>query len=375
MAVIGAGIMGLSTAYHLAKRGNKDITVFEKGLAAQASTGLSVGGFRHQFSLPANIILARESIRVLKHFKEIFSFDIGFRQDGYLFLAQQEKTWTELLTGIQTQRRMGVHVDDLTPGEIKKRWPYINTGDIRGGTFGPSDGYADPYKTAMGYYSHSLKMGVSIKENTSVFKILVAKNRISGIETSEGVFSCSRVLLTAGAWTAGLARTAGIELPIKPYRRQVFLTKTFGLIPKPVPMVIDTDIHFYFRGEEPGLLIGKSDLAEPSSFKTHVDRNFLEKVIEDAVHRVPILCDAQILRGWAGLYAVTPDNNPIIGPLTAVNGLYCAAGFSGHGFQQGPAVGRFLAEYISENAASFDLNPFRYDRFSTGKENREKRVV
>lgn len=375
IAVIGAGIMGLSTAYYLAEKGQKDVVVFEKGLAAQASTGLSVGGFRHQFSLPANILLAKESILFFRHFQEKFGADIGLRRYGYLFLAQKRKTWTDLMAGLTTQHGLGVRVEALSPEEVKKRWPYLKTDDIMGGTYGPDDGYADPYKAAMGFYVQARKKGIEIRENTPVFKITAPGRKVSGLETSEGFFPCSKVVITAGAWSAALARTAGMELPIKPYRRQVFMTRPFKKIPKPVPMIIDTDIHFYFRGEEPGLLIGKSDLKEPSSFSTRVDRKFLEEVIEDAVRRAPILEEARLLRGWAGLYAVTPDNNPVIGPVFEGAGIYCAAGFSGHGFQQGPAVGRILSEILSNNKTSFDLSPFRLERFSTKEKPAETWVV
>jgi len=160
-----------------------------------------------------------------------------------------------------------------------------------------------------------------------------------------------------------------------PYRRQVFITKAFDAIPKPVPMILDIEPAFYFRGEGPGVLMGMSDQEEPSSFNTNVDYCFLERVIEMAVRRAPILEEAEILRGWGGLYDITPDDNPIIGPLPGVEGLYCAVGFSGHGFQQGPTVGRVLAELILDGRTDFDLSPFAHDRFDKVRGKGETRVV
>jgi sarcosine oxidase subunit beta len=168
---------------------------------------------------------------------------------------------------------------------------------------------------------------------------------------------------------------AGLNIPVLPYRRQVFATKAFDLIPRPVPMVIDLDSLFYFRGEDPCIILGMSDREEESSFNTHVDRAFLERVIEAAVHRAPILEKAEILRGWGGLYAITPDENPIIGAIPEIQGFFCAVGFSGHGFQHGPAVGRILAELITAGKTDFDLNPFAHDRFEKIRGKSEKRAI
>jgi len=168
---------------------------------------------------------------------------------------------------------------------------------------------------------------------------------------------------------------AGFDLPVVPYRRQVFVTAPFEPIPKPVPMILDLEPAFYFRGEGPGVLMGMSDKDEPPSFNTHVDYPFMEKVIEAAVHRAPLLEQAEIVRGWGGLYDVTPDDNPIIGALPGVERFFCAIGFSGHGFQQSPTVGRILSELILDGKTGFDLSPFAHDRFDTVTGKGETRVV
>lgn len=374
VVIIGGGIMGLSTAYHLAEKKCRDVAVLEKDLLAQASTGLSVGGIRQQFSHPANIRLSQESVEVFADFQRKFGVDINFRQVGYLFLTEREDTWKDFLTAVKTQRNLGVPVEVLSPGEIKKRWPYLNTDGLRGGTFGPEDGYADPYQAAMGYAKACRNSGVVIEEKKEVTAIITRNGRVTGVQTPEGNISSPVVVIAAGAWAAQAGKTAGLDLPVTPCRRQVFMTKEFDAVPKPVPLVIDQDTAFYFRGEDPGLLMGMSDPDEPPGFHTHVDRNFLEKVIEAAVHRAPVLEKARILRGWGGLYAVTPDHNPIIDSLP-VEGLYCAAGFSGHGFQHAPAVGRVTADLILKKRTDFDLEPFRYDRFEESPGDGEKRVV
>lgn len=375
VAIIGGGIMGASTAYYLAKRGVSDVVILEKDLLAQASTGLSVGGIRQQFSHPANIRLSQKSVRVYEDFEEELGVDINFRQVGYLFLAQKDETWDDFLSSVETQRQHNVLVEVLSAEEIKQRWPYLNVSDLKGGTFGPKDGYADPYLAAMGFANSARKLGVRIEERTKVTGIKIERGRVEGVETTKGPISSPVIVNVAGPWGGEIALMAGLDLLAKPYRRQVFITKSFEAIPKPVPMIIDQDVTFYFKGEEPGILMGMSNPDEPSSFNINMDRDFLEKVIEAAVHRAPILEKAEILRGWGGLYTITPDQNPIIGEMPSAEGFFWAIGFSGHGFQQAPAVGLILSELILDGQTDFDLKPFAYGRFEKKEQEGEKRVV
>ena len=375
IAIIGGGIMGASTAYHLARRGCSDVVILEKDLLAQASTGLSAGGIRQQFSHPANIRLSQEAVRVFARFEEEFGVDTQFRQVGYLFLAQSEEVWQEFVANVEVQHRFDVPVEELSPDEIKRRWPYLNVEDLRGGTFCAEDGYADPYTAAMGFARAARRLGVRIEEQTQVAGIRIEGGRVRGVETTRGPISTTVVVNVAGAWGGEVGRMAGFDLPVRPYRRQVFMTQAFDPIPKPVPMILDIEPAFYFRGEGPGILTGMSDLDEPSSFNTNVDYRFMERVIDAAVHRAPILEQAEILRGWGGLYAITPDDNPIIGPLPGAEGLFCAIGFSGHGFQQSPTVGRILSELILDGRTDFDLSPFAHDRFDKVVGKAETRVV
>jgi sarcosine oxidase subunit beta len=347
VVIIGGGIMGLSTAYHLARAGQKDVLLLEQNLLAQGSTGLSVGGIRQQFSHASNILLSQESVRVFERFGEVFETDIHFRQVGYVFLVQREETWAEFQGNVETQRRLNV----------------------------PVDGYADPYLVAMGYANAARQLGVRIEEKTKVIGVQLEKGNVLGVETEYGPIAAPLVVNAAGPWASGIGAMAGLDLPVKPYRRQVFITKAFPYIPPPVPLIIDQDRAFYFRSEGPGILFGMSDPDEPSSFHTNVDWAFLEKVIDVAVKRVAVLARAELLRGWAGLYEVTPDGNPIIGESPGLKGFYCAVGFSGHGFQHGPAVGRIMSELILRGRTDFDLEPFSFDRFSRTVRPGERQVV
>jgi len=361
--IIGGGIVGISIAYFLAKRGQNNIVLLERDLLAQASTGLCVGGIRQQFSHPANILLSQETIHLLRCFENEFDTKIAFHQAGYLFLTKEQPNWEAFITCVKIQRQHGVPVQVLSPEEIKHRWPYIEIKGLKGGIFGPEDGYVDPYDLTMAIANKTRKMGVTIQERTEVTGIHAKNGQVYGVETAKGYLSSKVIINAAGAWGGEIARMAGIHLPVQPYRRQVFITKAVDTLPRPVPMIIDQDTQFYIRGYAPGILIGMTDLDEKPSFHTHVDRSFMEKVTAAALERIPVLEDAEILRGWGGLYAMTPDENPIIGEIPGIKGFFCAAGFSGHGFQHGPAVGRILSEIIADGTTPFNLRPFRYDRF------------
>jgi sarcosine oxidase subunit beta len=365
VAIVGGGINGASAAYHLARRGCTDVVLLEKDLLAQGSTGLSAGGIRQQFSHPANIRLSQEAVRVFERFEEEFGVDVEFRQVGYLFLAQSEAAWQQFLVDVKVQRQLNVPVEVLSPDEIKARWPYLNVTDLRGGTFCPEDGYADPYMAAMGFANTARRLGVRIEEQTRVTGIRVDGGKVRGVETTRGPIAAPVVIDVAGPWSAEVAAMAGFDLPVKPVRRQVFVSARFDPIPKPVPMILEIDTAFYFRGEGPGILMGMSDPNEPPSYNLNWDYSFMEKVIEQAVHRAPVLEECEINRGWGGLYDITPDDNPIIGRLPEAQGFFCAIGFSGHGFQQAPTVGRILSELILDGHTDFDLTPFAYDRFQS----------
>ncbi len=376
VVIIGGGVMGTSTAYHLAKLGCKDVVLVEKKQLASGSTSLCAGGIRLQFSSEANIRISMESVQTFERFAEEFEAEIDFRQHGYLFLSTEPQDWTEFQTNVAIQQRMGVPVRLLSPGEIGDVAPYLYLDDVVGGTFCPRDGYADPYSVAMGFARQARRLGVRICEETEALDIKISGGKVRAVVTNQGEIATPVVVNVAGPWAAQVGGMAGLELPVQPYRRQVFVTAPFDELPKQTPLVIDFVPSFYFRREGASILMGMTDHEEPPSFNTNFDLKFLVKVAEKAAHRAPVLDRADFMRGWGGLYAITPDDNPIIGQhIGGVEGFYCAVGFSGHGFMQSPAVGRILAELITSGQTDFDLNPFQLERFEAGELVGESRVV
>jgi sarcosine oxidase subunit beta len=376
VVIIGAGVIGTSIAYHLAKMGAQNTVVLEReSMLGMGSTGKCAGGIRQQFSTEVNIRLAMESVRFLESFREELDADPEFRQNGYLFLATTEEEVTAFRQNVALQRSLGLEVEILSPPEAKDLVPALNVEDVLLATYCPTDGYADPHSVLQGFAKGARRLGVEMCTDTEATAIERKAGKVRAVATSQGRIETPVVVDAAGPWLAVAGRMAGIELPVLPYRRQVFVTHPFPAIPDPVPMVIDFQPSFYFRKEGPGVLMGMTDDEEPPSFNTHVDWDFLAQVVEKAIHRAPILEQAGFMDGWGGLYAVTPDDNPILGPLPELEGFICAGGFSGHGFMLAPATGRAIAELILEGKSTVDISALSINRLREGREFREEQVI
>jgi sarcosine oxidase subunit beta len=374
--IIGAGIMGCAIAHALAARGLTDVVVLERDQIGRGATADAAGGIRQQFSTETNILLARESIRAWETFPERFGRDIGLRQQGYLFLLTDPEEEPVFRANLALQQRLGVPSRWVTPEEIAAINPYVVLYDVFGGTFCPEDGWCDTYGATMGFAQAARALGVRIEEETPVTGIAVSGGRVQGVQTEQGDVSAPLVVITAGPQTRGVGAMAGVDLPIDPYRRMSWITEPFDALPQSLPMTIEFASGLYFHPESHGFLFGMANRAEPSSFNKTVDDEWMVTTVEALVARAPAFAEANILRGWAGFYEVTPDDNPLLGWTGGPEGLAVAAGFSGHGFMQGPAIGRCMAELIVDGAASgIDIAPFRPSRFAEGELAQEHNVI
>ncbi len=377
VVIIGGGCMGASVAFHLATLGITDVVLVERDTRLGAgSTGRNAGGVRHQFSHDANIALSIESIRMLEHFEDVVGQPVDFHQDGYLFLLASPGSVATFRENVERQRRLGVAVDWLNPDEAARLAPGLRTDGVLAATFCQRDGIADPNGVTMGFAKRAQAAGVRIERDTEVTGIRVAQGRVTGVSTTRGDIDAPVIVNAAGPHARAIGRMAGADVPVEPYRRHIFIAQA---PPAGVPgsriMVIDFDTTFYFHREGAGILFGMGDRDEAPTFDTTVQWDFLPHVIDAAVRRLPALADAAISHAWAGLYEVTPDANPIIGPSHEVTGLFVIAGFSGHGFQHSPAAGRILADVIAGRDPQFDLSPFAADRFARRAAGGEHYVV
>jgi sarcosine oxidase subunit beta len=376
IVIIGAGIMGSAIAHALAERGVRDIVVLEKDAIARGATADAAGGIRQQFSTETNIALATYSVRVWESYRERFGVDINLRQQGYLFLLDDPSEEPTFRANLALQQRLNVPARWVSPDEIRELNPYVGLDDVVGGTYCAEDGWVDTYNATMGFAQAARALGVEFAEDTEAIGFERNGDAIAGVITSQGTIATPLAIICSGPQTRLVGKLAGVEIPVDPYRRMSWITEPFDVLPSTLPMTIEFSSGLYFHPESHGFLFGMGDRDEPSSFNKSVDENWMMTTVERLIERAPAFEAANILRGWAGFYEITPDHNPVLGYVEEVPGLAVAAGFSGHGFMQGPAIGVCMAELILDDAArTVDITPFRPSRFSEGALAREHNVI
>lgn len=375
--IIGGGVMGVSTAYHLASNGGIDVVLLErKPLFGSEATGKCAGGIRYQFSTEINIRLSLLSLPMLDRFEEELGQPIDLRYCGYFFLLTNEKDVEIFRRNVEIQRSLGVETEWLDPAEIARLLPLINLDDVVAGTFHARDGLADPAGVVQGYVSGARRKGAKLLNDVAVSDIQVEGGKVSGVITDHGPIASPVIVNAAGPWASEVGRMAGIEIPIVPSRRQIAVTTPIPQLPADFPMVIDFERSLYFHREGHSVLTGMSNHNEGTGFDQSVDHHWELEHLEAAVKRFPLLENAGIASRWAGLYENTPDSHPILGRIEEVEGFYCIGGFSGHGFQHGPACGMLMAEEIVDGTAhSLNISVLNLSRFREGRCISEYNVV
>jgi sarcosine oxidase subunit beta len=377
VVVVGAGIVGCSAAYHLAAAGAGRVLLLERADAVgTGSTGACAGGFRYQFASRVNVELSLASVPMILGFAEAHGIPLDVWRDGYLFLVRDEADWDGFRSSAEMQRALGVDTRLLSPDEAARVAPGISLEGVIGAAYGPDDGIADPAGLTAGYATLARRAGAAIHLGVEVVAVQVGAGRVAGVRTSAGDVEAPVVVNAAGPWAGALARTAGVELPLEPIPRVVVTTGPFPGVPERRTLVIDAATSFYLHREGDGVLMGMGGRDERPSFSTEVDQRFVEEeLLPRAVQVFPPVAAAGMRSSWAGLYEMTPDRHPIVGP-SPVEGLYLANGFSGHGFQHGPVVGKLLAEMIVDGAArTVDVSSLALDRFERGGLEIEGHVV
>ena len=367
--------MGCALAYQLSRR-DVDVLLLERETLGSQSTGKCAGGVRQQFSMEANVRLQRMSVRLLEGFEQEIGHPADFRQLGYLFVLTLPQQVEDFRHNMDMWHRVGLtEARWVDAAEASLMVPILNVEDVLGCTFCPTDGIASPADVTAGYASAAKRHGARLKEGVEVLGIDVASGRVQGVRTSAGDIATRLAFNCAGAWSASIGRMAGLEIPILPYRRHIAVTGAFPAVPRTNPMTVDFRTSFYFHPEGDGVLMGMSDREEAPGFATEVDWGFLEKMFEQAAHRAPALASAGVKTAWAGLYETTPDHQAILGPVPELEGFWCAAGFSGHGFMQAPAAAVLLSQLLLDRKSEIDIEPFALTRFAKGSLVKEKNVI
>jgi sarcosine oxidase subunit beta len=380
VVIIGGGIVGSSIAYQLTAAGCKDVLVIERETAqGRGSTGKSMGGVRAQFSTPVNIQMSLYSIPFYASFDERLGYPAGYRPQGYLFCATDEKHLAYLRTNYEKQVALGLrNVRLITADEIRDMFPQLRSDDIVGGSFCSTDGFVDPYSAMNGFMTWAADHGAKLLKNTAVTSIQLDAQGIAGMETSRGSLSTRKVVNAAGAWAAAVARMVHLDLPVEPLRRMLIPTEPFDQFPHTAPMIIDMSNGFHFRPEALGFLLAWNDPEETPGYKTDFEPAFIEKVLTRAADRVPIFENLAVnpKRAWAGLYEMTPDHHPILGEAPGIPGFFLANGFSGHGVMHAPATGKILSDLILTGKTNLvDVSLLSLSRFAEGRMIEETAVL
>ena len=377
VVIVGGGVMGASTAYHLGLKGCQNVLLLEREpFFGTQATGRCAGGIRYQFSTEINVRLSLLSLPMLDRFEEELGQPIDRRRIGYLFLLTNAESVSRFQEVVAMQRRLGVNTEWLKPEQIAVRVPLLNLEGVLAGTNHADDGLADPNSVVQGYVSGARRLRVKLLTEVDVTGIQVEGGKIRGVVTNQGHVATPTVVNAAGPWAGEVGKMAGVDVPIVPLRRQIAVTGPLHEVPPGFPFVIDFDQSLYFHPEGDGLLTGMSNPNERVGFDQSVDPEWELVHFEAAMKRLPLLERAGIASRWAGLYEISPDAHPILGRISQVEGLYCIGGFSGHGFMHGPICGLLLAEEILDGRAhTLDISSLYVDRFESGTALVEYNVV
>ncbi len=376
VVILGGGVMGTSTAYHLVKRGQTNILLLEReSFFGTGATGRCAGGIRHQFNTEVNIRLSQKSLAMIDTLEEETGQSAMVRKCGYLFVLTDEKDVPVFQKTLKLQDSLGVKTEWLSGDEVSRLAAPCVFPDAIGGTFNPDDGLADPNSIVMGYIKAARRQGAVCLTDCTVTDFELENNKVRKVRTSLGSVETETVVNACGPWSTFLGNVIDLEIPVSPLRRQWFVTEKVPELPAEFPFVIDFSQSLYFHREASGLLSGMSNPNQKFGTDQSIDQDWEIRHIKEALARLPLLENSGIKARQAGLYELTPDAHPIIGS-TPVDGFYLLTGFSGHGFMQGPICGKLMAEILIDGkASSVDISMLNYKRFEENRLIQEYNVV
>jgi sarcosine oxidase subunit beta len=412
VVIIGAGIMGLSTAWHLAKRGVTDVLVVDRGYLCGGASGRNGGGVRAQFSSETNIRLMRESIEICREFASEMKINVWFRQGGYLFLTRTKQRAKMLEASAKLQKECGLETRLVSSRELREIVPEIDPTGVELASFNPGDGVVFPWPFVWGYAKAAKDLGVEIATFTAVEGFETKGSKITGVRlkktrhdalvaddrderTTAGgrgpsidpsratayaddgeraVIECDTVLLCAGAWSPEIASMLQISLPNVPHRHEICSTEP--LKPWLGPLVADLTDGLYFSQSARGEIVGGIGVEPvPEGINQRSSAQFLAAYARSLVRTVPSMSRVKVLRQWAGCYDLTPDGNPIVGHVDECDNLVMSCGFMGHGFMMAPVMGRLLAEHVATDETTELFSRWNLRRFKEGKLLSESMII
>jgi sarcosine oxidase subunit beta len=371
--ILGGGVLGLALAYNLARLGAKDVVVVERSHLNAGASARCGGGVRQQWSTPENIEWMKESVRLFARMPRDLGANIWFLQTGYLFLATTPEHVAQFEKNVRLQNEHGVPTRLLSPAEVGKLVPALDVSGFLAGAFNPTDGHLFPFPVVWGYADAARKLGARIHTFTEVVGLDAAGDRVTEVVTTRGRIAAGTVVNACGAWSAPVGRMLGVDLPNVPEKHEILVTEP--LAPFVDPAVIPMDSGLYCSQTVRGELCACVGMPGDRGADTGSTFAFAQYISGILTRLFPRLADVKLLRQWAGFYDVTPDTQPILGPLEVLPNFVQFHGFMGHGFMMAPFMARTMAEFLLRGNHRDLLAPYRFERFRDGGLARESMII
>jgi len=377
IVIIGAGISGVSIAYNLAKKGVKDIIVFDDNYLSGGATGRCGAGIRQQWGTKNNCILAKKSVEFFETAQEELQYprDIEFKQEGYLVIATTKEEDIQFSKNVELQNNLGIPARVLTPKEAKKIVPHLNLDIVTSATFCPTDGHLNPFTVTDAYYLAAKRLGVKFFYQEKVMDIIVEDNKITKVITEKYEIETNKVVNAAGGYSKEIGDMVNIDIPVYSENHEILVTEPIEKIQG--PMVISFSLNIYCQQVPHGsFIMGRSDPNMPKGHNIDASWHFLDEMAKTVCNILPPIGELRVIRQWGGLYNLSPDRQPIISDVKELPGFYLACGFSGHGFMFAPMTGLLMSEIILGEETTVDTTDLHIDRFKNSDfKDYEKSVV
>lgn len=362
--IIGAGISGVSIAYHLAKEGMKDIHVVDQGYFTSGATGRCGAGVRTQWATEMNCMLALKSIEFFEKAKEILEYqgNLEFKQEGYLILATTKEEHDQFTKNVRLQNQLGIPSKQLTKEEALKIVPHLNPESFYSATFCQKDGHLNPFKMTEAFYLAAKKLGVTFSFYEKVTSIDVEHQEIKAVHSTKNTYHPQIIVNAAGGYAHEIGMMAGVHIPVYSENHEILATEPVEKIQGPMVMSFSKNIYCQ-QVPHGAFIMGRSNPDAPKSHSTESSWSFLDQMSKTVVDIMPKIGELRVIRQWGGSYNMSPDRQPILGDTEELKGFYIACGFSGHGFMLAPMTGLLLSEVILGKKPSMDMSMLHISRF------------
>ena len=370
VVVIGGGVMGCSILYHLTQMGVRDALLLEQGVLASGSTGRSQAILRMHYSNLVTSAMAWKSMKRYRDFQDEIGRPSGYTNTGYVVIVGPEDR-DAMEENVAMQQSLGIDTSAVSPEDLLEVAPMLNVPDAGGLAYEPQSGYADPYLVTSGYAEAAMENGAQVRQRSPAVSVNVEGGKVRSVTLQDGsVIHTGTALVAAGPWSPRLLQPHGFDIPLDHIRHQVIMVRRPERKLPSHPIVGDILQEFSFRPHSTDLtVIGVGeDSVTVDDYSQGVDPETVKDSMAKLVHRMPAIADGYFRGGWSGLFTITPDWHPVLDRVPGVDGLFCAVGFSGHGFKLGAMVGQLMAEMITQSdATTIDISPLRASRFDEGR--------